>query len=102
MSLRYPAAAALTLATLLSARSVAAKAPASAADPYLQPHLTARALYSQRALKRARTILQLKFLELREQRLECLRKALERGIPTDRLLKTWFSPIPKQANCDFL
>ena len=102
MSLRYPAAAALTLAALLSARGVAAKMPAATPAPFMQPGLTVRALYSQRALRRARTILQLKLMELREKRLTCIRKALERGIPTEQLLKTWFSPNPKQADCDIL
>jgi hypothetical protein len=103
MSLRYPAAVALTLAALVSARGVAAKAPgAGAAAAYPRVPVSVREVYSQRALKRARTILQLKLLELREQRLTCIGKAIERGIPADRLLKTWFSPNPKQANCDIL
>jgi hypothetical protein len=88
MSLRYPAAIALTLAVILSAPSVAARvhrrhsiAEASTAPPNI------RELYSQRALRRARTILQLKLLELRQERLERVRKAIERRIPIDQLLK---------------
>lgn len=47
----------------------------------------AGALYSRRALRRARIILQLKLLELRSERLERVRKAVERRIPIDELLK---------------
>jgi hypothetical protein len=43
-------------------------------------------LYSARALRRARTILQLKLLELRSERLERVRKAIESGVPIDVLL----------------
>ena len=51
----------------------------------LQP--AASDLYSRRALRRARTILQFKLLELREQRLDLILRALERHIPIDVLLK---------------
>ncbi|HET7814460.1 MAG TPA: hypothetical protein VFL13_08810 [Candidatus Baltobacteraceae bacterium] len=42
-------------------------------------------LYSQRALRRARTILQLKLLELRKARLERVFRAIERGLPPDEM-----------------
>lgn len=88
MSLRYPAALALTLAVVLAAPGVAAKRihrhPAHSAAPApLVKHL-----YSARALGRARIVLQLKLFELREARLERARKAIERGLSVDRLLKT--------------
>jgi hypothetical protein len=42
-----------------------------------------QALYSPRALRRARMILQMRLLELREARLNCLRAALQRRLPAD-------------------
>jgi len=41
------------------------------------------ALYSARALRRARTIVQLRLLELREERLDCIRAVLLRRLPRD-------------------
>lgn len=94
MSLRYPAALALTLA-------VAAFLPTGARTPRHQ-HATRHAtrsatkahapisasdLYSQRALRRARIILELKLMELRSERLERVRKAIEKHVPIDELLK---------------
>lgn len=49
--------------------------------------MPAEDLYSRRALKRARTILELKLMELRAEHLERLRKALEKHLPIDQLLK---------------
>jgi hypothetical protein len=46
----------------------------------------AQVLYSRRALRRARILLQLKLLELREERLACVRAALDRHLPADMLL----------------
>lgn len=87
---RYRAALALTLA-------VAASLPAAAKKPShprahhrrAEPAATmpAEDLYSRRALKRARTILELKLMELRAEHLERLRKALEKHLPIDQLLK---------------
>ena len=88
MFARYLAALALTLA-------LAASLPAAARVPRHGPTrrtvsapLSAASLYSARALRRARMILQLKLLELREERLERVRKAIERRVPIDQLLKT--------------
>lgn len=50
-------------------------------------------LYSRRALRRARIILQLKLLELREEQLDRVRRAIQRRIPIDRLLNEP-SPTP--------
>lgn len=87
MTLRYPAAIALTLALIFCAAGAAAKRPTPR-----RPSVTASAakidLYSRRALRRARTILQLKLLELREERLERARKAVLRRIPIEELLRT--------------
>jgi len=51
-----------------------------------QNRYTAADVYSRRALRRARTILLLKLLELREARLERVRKAIERRLPVEELL----------------
>jgi hypothetical protein len=45
-------------------------------------------LYSRRALRRARTILQMKLLELREEHLACVKAVLEEHLPNDL---TWDS-----------
>jgi hypothetical protein len=44
-------------------------------------------LYSRRALRQTRIILQLKMLELRAERLERVRKAIQERIPVEDLLK---------------
>lgn len=89
MAPRYRAALALTLA-------LAATLAASAALPKhrhrggkTEPasRLTADELYSRRALRKARIILELKLMELRAERLERVRKALERHLPIDKLLE---------------
>jgi hypothetical protein len=90
MSFRYRALVALTLA-------VAACIPADARLPrhgHSRLRTAARAtpiaaddLYSRRALRRTRTILELKLLELKAEHLERVRKALERHIPIDQLLQ---------------
>lgn len=91
MALRYPTVLALTLA-------LAASLPAAARPPHHRherisgtsralPALPASELYSKRALRRARTILELKLLELRRERLERVRKAIANRLPIDELLK---------------
>lgn len=45
------------------------------------------ALYSSRALRRVRLILQLRLLELRKAHLERVRQAIERHLSVDRLLQ---------------
>lgn len=80
MYLRYRAG--LVLTSLL-----VASAAAGWAKPVHQHRLRADEIYSRRALLRARVILQLKLLELRSERLERVRKAIERRIPIDQLLK---------------
>ena len=44
-------------------------------------------LYSARALRRARIILQMRLLELRAARLERVRRAVERHFAADRILQ---------------
>lgn len=85
MIFRYIAASALTLAAalLLTAGSAARTRPHP--RPSAAP-LNPAKIYSGRALRRARIILELKLLELREERLEGVRKAIERHVPIDRIL----------------
>jgi hypothetical protein len=51
----------------------------SAASP--APPLTPEELFSPRALRRARLLIQMRLLQLREQQLECVREALLRRLP---------------------
>lgn len=86
MPLRYLAASFLTLALAVS--SPAMRVPHRG---HVRPHPAASAvpaseLYSRRALRRARTILELKLLELRRERLERVRRALEHHEPIRDLL----------------
>jgi len=87
MLVRYRAALALTLA-LAASLPAAARVPrhGHAHRTTSQRAITAGSLYSSRALRRARTILQLKLLELRQERLERVRKAIEKNLPVDELL----------------
>jgi hypothetical protein len=90
MSPRYRAAMALTLA-FACALPAAARARRHAhhrRQNGSSPPVSVRDLYSSRALRRARTILELKLLELRSEHLERIRKALEKHARIDDLLKT--------------
>jgi hypothetical protein len=91
MQPRYRAALALTLA-------LTASLPAHAAVPHHRhtgrrrsmaaaASVSAEYLSSRRALRHARIILELKLMELRSLRLERVRKAIEKHVPIDQLLK---------------
>jgi len=58
--------------------------PAPAKDKHLhlraKPAVPSTEIYSARALRRARTILELRLMELRAARLECVREAVERSL----------------------
>lgn len=88
MILRYLAASALTLAAalLLTAGSAAHGRHRPKPSATLPPSAALR-LYSTHALRQARIILQLKLLELREERLERVRKALQRHANIDEILR---------------
>lgn len=81
--LRYRAA--LLLTSLLMTGAVS---PAHRRALHRPESLRASDIYSTRALRRVRTVLQLKLLELRKARLERVLRAIERGIPVDDILKT--------------
>ncbi|HEY6484795.1 MAG TPA: hypothetical protein VIX83_00230 [Candidatus Cybelea sp.] len=44
--------------------------------------LSADALFSRRALRRARLLIQMRVMQLRDERLECIRAVLERRLPS--------------------
>jgi hypothetical protein len=55
--------------------------PAAAAVAAPRPALSPGEIYSRRALRRARLLIQMQMLELREQRLECVERAIRRNLP---------------------
>jgi hypothetical protein len=52
--------------------------PSPAATP-----LAPEELYSRRALRRARLLIQMRMLQMRDERLECVREAILRRLPPD-------------------
>lgn len=91
MLFRYRAVLALTLAAACTLPASAQGAAGRRHHRHTRTHAAgspeASAIYSARALRRARIILQLKLLELRAERLERVRKALERNLPVDQLIQ---------------
>jgi hypothetical protein len=85
MAFRYRAIIVLTLALFLPGVPAAAKRT-HAQRTTIRP-TPVENIYSQRALRRARIILQLKLLELESERLERVREAILRHLPVDQLLK---------------
>lgn len=86
MPLGYRAALALT--SLLALGAVASPAPkhATARRPrHFSVTAPAASIYSRHALRQARIILQLKMLEMREARLERIRRVVEGKLPPDSL-----------------
>jgi hypothetical protein len=72
-----------------AALTLDATPPAPQEHPSPKPQAAASApaapgdLFSKRALRRARLIIQMRMLELREERLECVRAAILRRLPPD-------------------
>ena len=60
-----------------SASGSAAKATAEPSPPPLAPD----ALFSRRALRRAKLLIEMRMFQLRDERLECVRAALLRQLP---------------------
>ncbi|MGA8576996.1 MAG: hypothetical protein WB609_15090 [Candidatus Cybelea sp.] len=60
-----------------SSQSAAPSRPAPTASPALSPD----ELFSRRALRRARLLIQMRMFQLRDERLECIREALLRRLP---------------------
>jgi hypothetical protein len=78
----------MTYAPLLAALIAAGPAsPAPAATTQPSPHPVAGAalapeeLFSRRAIRRARLLIQMRLFQLRDERLECVREALRRRLP---------------------
>lgn len=70
------------VSVLLAAHPVASSSPSAkpaAGSPSLP--LSPDALYSRRALRRAKILIQMRMLQFREERLECVRAALLRQLP---------------------
>ena len=76
--------AACAVTAVCGAILLGAPASASKGAAPVRPYLD---LYSLRARRRAAIILQLELLELRKARLERVRRAIERRLPVDQLLK---------------
>ncbi|MGC1381500.1 MAG: hypothetical protein WA814_10830 [Candidatus Baltobacteraceae bacterium] len=55
--------------------------PHPSPSPASPSPLAADELFSRRAMRQARLLIQMRMLELRDQRLECLREALLRQLP---------------------
>lgn len=88
MALRYLAAFTLTLALAASLPGSAKRAHRGRHKPQPTPSpVAADQIYSKRALRQAKIILELKLLELRRERLERVRKAILNHVPIDDLLK---------------
>ena len=71
----------LILAAIIIAGDPTAASPAPQAAPSSTPAPSPDELFSRRALRRARLIIQMRVMQLREERLECIREALERRLP---------------------
>lgn len=85
MNVRYPAA------LLLTSLMVACPAAAARQRPHPRPvpaSAYGSSLYSPRALRRAKLLLQFRMLELRKARLDRVRKAIEQRVPVDELLRS--------------
>jgi len=64
--------------------------PPHAVAPHPTPILTPDQLFSRRALRQARLLIQMRLLQLRDERLECVREALMRQLPAE----LWPEPPP--------
>ena len=80
---RYRAALALTSLLLLGAASGHHRHPARHSRSNLAVPAAGIELYSRRALRRAKIILQLRLLELQQEQLDRVRRAVERHLPID-------------------
>jgi len=89
----------ILIAVLLAAAPVGSGSPPasrSTASPSAAP-LTPEELFSRRALRRARLLIQMRMLQLRDERLECVREALRRQLP-DALWPEEPTPTRGSAN----
>ena len=68
------------LAALIAA-GPASPAPAATTHPAAGAALAPEELFSRRAMRRARLLIQMRLFQLRDERLECVREALRRRLP---------------------
>lgn len=86
--------------SLLAATPAPAPRATSAVAPSAKPAPSANspdALFSRRALRRAKLLIQMRVMQLREERLECIRAALLRRLP-DALWPE--EPSPSRGSSD--
>lgn len=95
MPIRYRIGTALT--SLVLAALPPPSAGAAPCTPHAQTFVSAPP-YSARALRRARRILELRLLELREERLERVRSVVIRRLPPDLLFEGDFSASLKHPS----
>ena len=74
--------AALCCCLLCIPVTAAAKSAHPTARPSLRP-IAPEAVYARRALRRARLIIEMRMLEFRKERLECVRQAILRNLPPE-------------------
>jgi hypothetical protein len=88
----------ILIAMLGGAAPAVAGSPPSLATATPSPApLTPEELLSRRAFRRARLLIQMRMLQLRDERLECVREALRRQLP-DALWPEEPSPTRGSAN----
>jgi hypothetical protein len=83
----------LLAAAPISGTAATAKPSASPSPAAVVPD----ALFSRRALRRAQLLIQMRLMELRDERLECIREALARQLP-DALWPEVPSPSRASSN----
>lgn len=90
------------VSVLLAVFTAAASRPLGKETPSPNPAAThaprAVQLLSPRALRRARLLIQLRMLQLRDERLECVREAILRRLPPD--LRPTGEPAPPVKQSD--
>ncbi|MBV8374270.1 MAG: hypothetical protein JO302_02065 [Candidatus Eremiobacteraeota bacterium] len=88
----------IVLAAVLIASTGGGQRPSP--QPSVSPSpLPYNSLFSRRALRNARLIIQLRLLQLREERLDCVRAAILRNLPPD-LGAQQGSPAPSVKQSD--
>ena len=106
MPIRYRVALAVTSLSLLavpawgqpSATQDRHRGRPAAAVPARARSTAPEQLYSRRALRRARIIVQMRLFELREERLERVERAIERRLPAADILRSALPPL-RAAKC---
>lgn len=90
----------VVFATILLAATPASPHPAAVSSPSASPApapLTPDELFSRRALRRARLLIQMRVLQLRDEHLECIREALRRQLPSPLWPE---EPSPSRGSAD--